>query len=204
MATWDNIPTTEVVNQTAQALTERGMQAIVVKDKQAALQWLQENIPAGATVMTGSSTTLNEIGFSDYLNSTDSPWKNVHAAISAENDDAKRNILRREAAASEYFLASANAVAQTGQIVSVDATGSRVGAFLFTAEHLILVVSTKKITPDLETAMQRVREHVFPLEDKRSQAAYGAGSGTNKWVIIEREISPGRITVLLVNERLGF
>jgi hypothetical protein len=35
-------------------------------------------------------------------------------------------------------------------------------------------------------------------------AGYGVHSGVNKVVIINREIRPGRITVVLVDEALGF
>jgi len=42
------------------------------------------------------------------------------------------------------------------------------------------------------------------LEDARAQAAYGIHSAVNKVVIINGEITPGRITVVLVDEVLGF
>jgi hypothetical protein len=42
------------------------------------------------------------------------------------------------------------------------------------------------------------------LEDARAQAAYGIRSAVNKIVVINREITPGRITVVLVDEVLGF
>ncbi len=42
------------------------------------------------------------------------------------------------------------------------------------------------------------------LEDARAQAAYGVNSGVNKVLIINRELVPGRITVVFVDEVLGF
>jgi len=42
------------------------------------------------------------------------------------------------------------------------------------------------------------------LEDARAQAAYGIHSGVNKILIINREVNPGRITVVLVDEAIGF
>jgi hypothetical protein len=67
-----------------------------------------------------------------------------------------------------------------------------------------LVVGTQKIVPDLEGGLRRIYDHAFPLEDARAQAAYGIHSSVNKIVIINREIDPGRITVVLVDEALGF
>lgn len=43
-----------------------------------------------------------------------------------------------------------------------------------------------------------------PLEDLRAREAYGIGSGINKVLIVNREVVPGRITVILVKEKLGF
>ena len=66
------------------------------------------------------------------------------------------------------------------------------------------LVGTQKIVADLEEGLQRIDEYAFPLEDARAQAAYGIHSGVNKILIINREITPGRITVVLVDEVLGF
>ena len=57
---------------------------------------------------------------------------------------------------------------------------------------------------DLEEGLRRINEYAFPLEDARAQAAYGIHSAVNKVLIINREIAPGRITVVLVDEVLGF
>ena len=57
---------------------------------------------------------------------------------------------------------------------------------------------------DLDEGLRRIDEYAFPLEDARAQAAYGIHSGVNKVLIINREIAPGRITVVLVDEVLGF
>ena len=69
---------------------------------------------------------------------------------------------------------------------------------------MILVVGTQKIVPTLEEGLRRVHEYAYPLEDARAQVAYGIRSGVNKVLIINREVVPGRITVVLVDEVLGF
>ena len=56
----------------------------------------------------------------------------------------------------------------------------------------------------LEEGLRRIDEYAFPLEDARALEAYGIHSGVNKVLIINREIVPGRITVVLVDEVLGF
>lgn len=204
MQNWNTIPTKSAIAATIDNLKSRGINVELLANKSEVLTALKKLIPEKSRVMTGSSTTLNQAGVTDYLSSAKSNWHNVQNDIWSEDDEQKRSDLRRELLASEYFLASANAIAQTGQIVAVDATGSRVSAYPFAAKQLILVVGVNKITPTLDDAMTRIREHVFPLEDKRAQEAYGMGSTFGKWVIIEREVNPTRIHVLLVNEILGF
>ncbi len=194
----------EKLEQVATAMKERNFEAAVVKDKKAALKFLQDLFPKQAQVMTASSTTLNEIGFTDFLNAPNAPVTSVHGLISQENDESKRHRLRKQAIMAEYFLASPNAVTEDGIIVAVDATGSRVGAMPYAAEHLVLVVGAQKIVSNLDEAMRRIREYVFPKEDQRALQAYGAHSSFGKWVILEREVVPGRIIVVLVEESLGF
>ena len=72
------------------------------------------------------------------------------------------------------------------------------------AGRVIFVVGTQKIVPDLEEGLLRINEYAYRLEDARAQAAYGVRSAVNKVLIINREITPGRITVVLVDEVLGF
>ena len=57
---------------------------------------------------------------------------------------------------------------------------------------------------NLEEGLRRINEYSFPLEDARALAAYGIYSSVNKVLIINREIVPERITVVLVDEDLGF
>ncbi len=204
MSTWDTPATDEVITQTKANLEAHGIKVEVVETGVDALAKLKGLIPSGAEVMTGSSTTLHEIGFMDFIESAESKWVNVHALITAENDEQKRHDLRRKAVTSEYFLASVNAISQTGALVACDNTGSRVGAFHAAAKNLVLVASTHKITESVEAGMQRIKEYVFPLEDKRMMAAYGFGSGMSKWVVLEKEVNPNRITLILVKEKLGF
>jgi hypothetical protein len=66
------------------------------------------------------------------------------------------------------------------------------------------VVGTQKIVPDLDTALQRIQEYTLPLEDQRAQETYGMHSFISKLLIVNREVMPGRITMILVKKNLGF
>lgn len=193
----------DMINETIENAKKRNFNVILVNDGKEALEKIKEMIPSGSEVMNGSSTTLDQIGFTNYLRSGNHDWTDVHAKINNEHNKDKRADLRRHAIASEYFLASLNAISKNGELVASDASGSRIGAFPFGAGKLILVASTHKITNSLEDAIKRVREVVFPLEDERAKKAYGSGSATNKWVIMEGDY-PGRTTLILIKESFGF
>ena len=190
--------------EAVEAIKSRGINVIVVDNKEQALEKIIELIPKGMEVSNGSSTTLNEIGFIDYLKSKKHGWRNLHEEILKEKDIAKQMDLRRKSITAEYFLGSVNAIAKSGELVACDASGSRVTAYPFAAKNLILVAGIQKITKNLDEAIKRIREHVYPLENKRAQEAYGVSSTIGKWIIIEREIIPNRTTLILIKEKLGF
>lgn len=201
---WNTIPSPEVVEKTVHEIERRGIHVILLQSGEEALSVLKRIIPPGAEVMTGSSTTLIEIGYEEYISQGQSGWKLVHAGITAENDDRKRAELRRKSVAADYFISGANAIASTGEIVACDASGSRVGAWPFAAGHLILVVGINKIVPTLEDGLNRIRQYAYRLENIRAQKAYGTPSMIGKCVILAHEKNEGRITLILVKEALGY
>src|SRR4029078_6255849 len=95
-------------------------------------------------------------------------------------------------------------VTETGSLVAASSGGSQLAAYVSGAGRGILVVGTQKIVVELEEGRRRSYEYAVPLEDARAMAAYGTHSGVNKVLIINREVVPGRITVVLVDEALGF
>ncbi len=206
MNEWTTIPTDEVINKTAENLNAHNMKTFIVDNKEQALEKLLELIPEGKDVNTGSSTSLKQIGFMDLLKGDTSKYNYVGKQIVAEDDAQKRADLRRKSIAVEYFVSSVNAVTENGQLIAVDATGSRIGTLPFAAEKVVVVVSATKIVKDLDAAFKRIKEYVFPLEDKRMKSEYGeqAGSSLNKWLIMEKEFMPDRTTVIIVKESLGF
>lgn len=186
------------------ALESRGIKAELAENKEAALERLKKIIPAGAEVMTGGSTTLEQIGFVGLLKSGKHPWKNLKDEILAEKDPAKQAELRKRSVTSEYFLGSVHAVTETGEIVVASATGSQIPSYSFTSENVIWVLGTQKIVPNLELGLKRVREHSYPLEDRRMKSIGFGGSAIGKILIFEREIMERKITLIFVNEKLGF
>jgi nitrogen regulatory protein PII-like uncharacterized protein len=202
---WSSMPSEEDIESAAHNIEDKAnIKVVRVPDGNAALEKIKELIPKGAEVMNGSSTTLIEIGYQDLISSGKQDWKDMHKIVTSENDDQKRNELRRKSVGSDYFLSGVNAIAMTGELVSCDATGSRVGAWPFAAKNLMLVSGVNKIVPTLQDALERVREYAYPLEDARARKASGTPSRIGKCVIIENERRYGRITLILIHECLGY
>jgi hypothetical protein len=204
MEKWDVIPDEATVINTAETIRRRGIGVEVVEYRVQALEKVKGIIPKGASVMIGSSTTLDQIGFMEHLRSSRHGWKDLHATIVVEGNEKRRHELRRKSMTADYFLGSVNAIAKTGELVACDQTGSRVGAYLFAAKNLVLVAGAQKIAEDVNSAIRRVLEYVLPLETERMMSVAGSASAPNKWIIIEREMQQNRITLILVREKLGF
>lgn len=200
---WSSIPSEQDIAATVAALEKNSIAVFRVKDSFAALEKIKEIIPPGSEVMNGASTTLIEIGYEDLMNGQHN-WLDLHKAIISENDERMRNKLRRRSITSEYFLSGVQGIAMTGEIVGCDATGSRVGAWPFGAQNLILVSGANKIVPTLQDALKRVWDYAYPLEDARARKVYGTPSQIGKCVILAKEGRPGRTTLILIDEILGY
>ena len=200
---WNTIASDDTIERTTEALRQRNFQVLVVGDKTEALDKLKELIPVGASVMTGSSTTLDQIGFTDYLISRKHPYHNLKSDILAEKDRQKQSELRRQSILADYYLGSVQAIAETGQVVNCDATGTRTGPYAYGPHKVIWVASVNKITQDLEQALRRMWEHCVPLEDQRMKSLGYPGTTVTRILIYEKA-DPNRITLILVKEKLGF
>lgn len=203
---YETLADADTVKRTIAALAGRGIEAVLVNTRAEALEKIKALISKGASIMNGSSRTLEEVGFIDYLKSGAHGWNNMHEMILAEKDPAKQTALRKQAVSSDYYLGSVHAVAETGEFVIASNSGSQLPHLVFTSPNLILVAGTHKITPSLDAAVKRVREHVLPLEDKRMKDVGMGGSAISKLLIFEREPSfMGRkVLLIFVNEKLGF
>lgn len=195
-----------IITKTTAALEANNIHSVVVATRTEALEKIKTLIPKGASVMNGSSRTLEEIGFVDYLKEGTHGWDNFHEKIFAEKDPAKQGALRKQGLLSEYYLGSVHALTENGELFIASNTGSQLGNIVFGSQQLIFVVSTQKIVPDLASAFARVKDHVIALEDVHMQQLYGMGTMHSKTFIMHKEPAfMGRtVTVIFVTEKLGF
>lgn len=204
---YGTLPSLEVIRRTLDAVNGRGIQAELVETKEEALARLKALIPAGATVMTGGSVTLTQIGLDNVLISGEHPWRNFKSDLLAEKDPVKQSALRLQGTMAEFFIGSVNAIAESGELIFASGTGSQLPAYAYTSRNVIWVAGAQKIAPTLDDALLRVREYVLPLEDQRQKKVGNkAGSFIGRILIFEREPASMRrnLRLILVNEVLGF
>jgi L-lactate utilization protein LutC len=191
------------VQRTATALEGNGITVVRAADAAEAKRIVLALLPAGSQVYHGASKSLELSGITDAIEHS-GRFDPVRPRIWSMDRDTQGDEIRRLTSSPDVMLGSVHAVTETGSLVAASMGGSQLGPYVSGAGRVILVVGTQKIVSDIDEAMRRVYDYAFPLEDARAQAEYGIHSGVNKVLIINREIAPGRITVVFVDEVLGF
>jgi len=122
-------------------------------------------IPAGASVATGGSMTLNQTGVMAAVKSFEQVNFIDRWEQGIEPAELKSRLKRGLTA--DVFLSGVNAVTEQGELVFVDASCTRVAPVLFGPDKVIIVTGCNKIVPDLAYAQQRIRHFVAPANAKR-------------------------------------
>ena len=191
------------VTRTAAALEGNGIGVLRAADAADAKRIVLGLIPAGSQVYHGASKSLADSGITEAIEKS-GRFDPIRPRIWSMDRTTQGDEIRRLTSSPDVMLGSVHAVTETGSLVAASMGGSQLGPYVSGAGRVILVVGTQKIVSDLDEAMSRVYDYAFPLEDARAQAEYGIHSAVNKVLVINREITPGRITVVLVDEVLGF
>ena len=193
----------ERLERTAAALTAHGFTVEILDDAAAARSRVRDLIPAGASVFTGASETLRLSGIDADIN-TRGRFHAVKPRLLAMDRATGADDIRRLLASPDVVVGSVAALTETGSLVVASASGSQLPAYAGGAAHAIWIVGAQKVVADLNTALRRVEDHALPLENARAQVAYGQPSAVNRLLILNAEPHPGRGTVLLLREAIGF
>ena len=191
------------IKRTVQALEANNIHVIVTEDGADAKKTLFELIPANAEVFTSSSETLNALGVAEEIDKS-GRYNSVREKMSMMDRKTQNREMEKLGATPEYMVGSVQAVTEIGEVIIASKTGSQMSGYVAAAAHVIWVVGTQKIVPTLDDGMERVEDYVLPLENARALKAFGVASSINKLLIVSKEFKPGRTTMILVKEKLGF
>ncbi|OGS44240.1 MAG: hypothetical protein A2539_02340 [Elusimicrobia bacterium RIFOXYD2_FULL_34_15] len=193
----------ETVEKTAVALKNNGINTFIVNNGEEAKKKVLEIIPKNAEVMNMTSTTLLSIGLEKEIIES-GQFDSVRNKFKTLDQKTQEQEMKRLGAAPEWVIGSVHAVTQDGHLLIASQTGSQMPAYAYGAKNVIWVIGTQKIVKDFNEALKRINEYTFPLEDRRALNVYGVHSGINKMLIVNKEVTEGRITAILVKENLGF
>ena len=191
------------LEQAATALMAKNFAVEILDDAAAARTRIKDLIPEGASVFTGASETLRLSGIEADIN-TSGRYQAIRPRVLAMDRVTAADDIRRLLASPDVAVGSVAALTETGSLVIASASGSQLPAYAGGAARRIWILGAQKVVPDLSTALRRVEEHCLPLESARAQAAYGSPSAINRLLILNAELEPGRGTVLLLREAIGF
>lgn len=201
---YKQIPNQSVINKTIESLKSNGMTARVVANSDEARAAVLDLLPKGSPVMTMTSETLREIGVEQIINEG-SEYVSLKNKLFSMDRATQNHEMQSLGTAPEYVVGSVHAITENGEIIVASNTGSQLPAYAYGAEHVIWVVGAQKIVSTLELGLKRLKEYVLPLESERAKKAYGApGSNISKLLIVNKEVNPGRINIIIVNEELGY
>lgn len=193
----------ESINAARNALENNGIRVILAENMQEAKQAVLDMIPAGAEIMTMTSVTLDSFDLPRELNES-GKYDSVRKRFLQMDPKMQGQEMKKLGAAPVWTIGSVHAVTEDGKALIASATGSQLPAYVYGAGHVIWIVGAQKIVKNTDEGMKRIYEYVLPLEDERARKAYGQGSGVNKLLIVNKEVTPGRVTMIIVKEKLGF
>lgn len=212
------------VKRVMERLEANAFATAYVETKEDALKLVKQLVPPGSSTATGGSQSLIECGILKYLEDETQHIDRNAPGLSPE-EARKRNASIFMA---DFYLASANAITEHGEVYEVDGRGNRISAIAFGPEKVILVVGVNKIVPSLREAVERVKRVASPANcvrlgkdtycakkgicvspsfdehDLMCHADCGEDTICCDTLILKRQRIKDRITVVLVGEALGY
>ena len=193
----------ERIAAAAAALERKGIEPLLAATGAEARGMVGSLLVEGAEVYNNTSRTLEAIGVADDIERS-GRYRPLRLRMYQMDREMQRREMRILAASPDYVLGSVHALTESGSLLIASASGSQLGPLVSGAGQVILVIGAQKIVGDVATGMRRIYEYCYPLEDARARQAYGMPSGVNNILIINKVVAPGRVTAIIVKQRLGF
>jgi hypothetical protein len=207
MKAWDKVASRQAIDRTLAALQANGVEAHLAGNGQEARKKVLSFLPAGAEVFTMTSITLESIGLVKEINESGN-YTSVRNTLSRMNPQTQAREQRKLGSAPDFAVGSIHAVTEGGVVMIASLTGSQLPAYVHGAGTVIWVVGAQKIVKDIEEGLKRIHEYLIDKESARARKAYSLPDEwktfPSKVLLFNREIQPGRVKLILVNEALGF
>ena len=194
-------------------LIKHGFNALFFQNCEEARTYVLKTISEHESFGFGGSDTTRKLDIIDTLKKEKKTvYDHWEKGLSAE---ASLKV-RRNQSACDCFFCSANAISMTGEIVNVDGVGNRTNAMSFGPGKVMIIAGVNKLTMDIQTALQRVKNIAGPMRAKSLGmqtpcAETGICTDCNSpqricriTTILHRKPVLTDISVIIINEALGF
>jgi hypothetical protein len=197
-------------------LEKNNFSSVIVQSAKEAAEFVIERIlpeSKAQSVSYGGSMTLASSGLLDRL--TEMDGLNVISPNAPGISFEEKMELRRQGLLVDLYLTGTNALTEDGHLVNLDMIGNRVGALTFGPKNVVVFVGRNKIVPDLDTAIERIKDFVAPanamrldcqtpcVKTSKCENCNSPGRICNTWTITEKSFPKGIVTVVIINEDLG-
>ena len=192
--------------------SKRGIDAYYCETIQEARKQVLSMIPEGSSVTWGGTESMTEAGVCQAI--IDGNYDFIDRKSAATPEEARA--LYGKIVCADYFLTSTNAFTKNGELVNIDGASNRVACIAHGPEHVIILASMNKLCDNVEDAIRRVRTQAAPPNALRVHASTPcAKTGICAdcvspdciccQILVTRfSRKPGRISIILCGEKLGF
>lgn len=196
------------IDETIKNLKTRGFDASFFATGKEAVEYLSSELQ-DANIGFGGSVTLENLGLYEKLSENNRVfwhWKQ------------DRNEAIKNSGEAEVYITSANAVAETGEIINIDGSGNRVSSTLFGKKTVYIIIGINKIEENFDKALWRARNIASPLNARRLNKNTPCVKGELKCydckspdricrglvVLWEKMSGTEKLEVIIIDEALGY
>ncbi len=197
------LATNEQIERAAQALEANGIHTRVARTGEEAKAIFFELVPPGSEVFLGASVTLEILGIQPEIDKS-GKYDALRPKMFKMDRATQGREIRKMVGGPDFAAGSVHAITEDGSVMIASKTGSQLGPYASGAGKVIWVAGSQKIVKDINEGFRRIREYCYPLEMVHMRQLYNTDTDVNKVLIVNREIRPGRITLIIVKEKLGF
>lgn len=201
--TFEKTATNEQIDRTAKALEANGIHTLIAESGEEAKRMFFELIPDGSEVFLGASVTLEELGIKEIIDKS-GRFDSLRPKMFAMNRETQAREIRKLGGTPDYAAGSVQAVTEDGRVLTASLTGSQLGPYASGAGKVIWVIGSQKLVKDLDEGLRRIEQYCVPREEQHMQDLYKRSTYMGKVLIVNREARPGRTTMIIVKEELGY
>lgn len=216
---------TEQITKLFKNLEKNKMHPVFAKDKEDAKKIVTDMLFDGAVITWGGSMSVIECGIDKVLQ--DPKYNFMNRSREGITPEEQQECFKASIGA-DFFFCSCNAITENGEQINVDGLANRISSIAFGPKKVVMIVGKNKIVPDLKEAFLRVKKIAAPKNcvrlNKNTPCAklghcvsllnndnpdFADGCACDDRICCDYMISAmqrqkNRITVILVNEDLGY